>query len=112
MAVKMRILLADDDLESLSKLYLKLLHKQIQTEATNTIEEVSLRAARFKPHIVFISQSLIGAEAVQFCKKLRANFKTLPVLLINEGDEDDPNIETMVKPLDVDSMMEFISLYK
>jgi DNA-binding response OmpR family regulator len=112
MPTKSRILIADDDLESLSRLYLSLLHKQMKTEAINSIEEVSSRITQFKPHILIISTSLIKEEVNAFCKRIRSGSRLIPILMKEKTVENNFLFDVIEKPIDIGQLMEIINLYR
>ena len=112
MSVKTLILIADDDLDSLAKMYLKLLHKQIKTEATNDANEIIPQIIKFKPKIVLISPSLVGEHVCEFCKKIKCEFRVVPILLIDQADENSYSFDTVTRQVDVDHLIEIISLYR
>src|SRR5437763_14947490 len=112
MTANTRVLIADNDLESLSRLYLKLLHKQIKTEATNTADEIIARIQRFRPHVILLNPSLIELPANNYCKKLKADYRVTPILLIEPADRTLYLFDTMTKPIDVDRLLQMIELYR
>ncbi|HWJ25454.1 MAG TPA: hypothetical protein VNS32_02870 [Flavisolibacter sp.] len=112
MTSKMRILIADNDLESLSKLYLKLLHRRIKTEATNSADEIIARIQRFKPHLLLLNPSMIDEPANAFCKKLKTDYRVISILLIESSDQFNYQFDTITKPIDVDVLLDVIDLYR
>lgn len=105
-------MIADNDLESLSRLYLKLLHKQIKTEATNTADEIIARIQRFRPHIILLNPLLTESPTNFYCKKLKAEFRVIPILLIESTDRTPYLFDTVTKPIDVDMLLEMIDIYR
>jgi DNA-binding response OmpR family regulator len=49
-----KILVVDDDLHHLSKIYLALIHRQFKAEACNNPEEIPARLKRFKPAVIIL----------------------------------------------------------
>ena len=58
MITKTKILIVDPDIDSLSKIYLNLLHRHYKVEACNNGEEIVERIKRLKPSILIIHQEL------------------------------------------------------
>jgi DNA-binding response OmpR family regulator len=112
MPSKPRILIADDDLESLSILYLKLLHRQIKTEAVTNTGEVMHQIKQFKPHILVISTSLIDGDINLFCKRMKAQLRIIPVLMKEKSEEDYFLFDVLEKPVEIEQLMEVINLYR
>ena len=54
MAQKIRILIADRDLNTLSRIYLGFLHKNFKVEATNIPEEITDRMKRLHPSLIIL----------------------------------------------------------
>ena len=50
-----KILVVDSDLDSLSKIYLALIHRKFKVEACNNPEEFYDRMKRFKPAVVILN---------------------------------------------------------
>jgi DNA-binding response OmpR family regulator len=49
-----KILVVDDDLHHLSKIYLALIHRRFKAEACNNPEEIPARIKRFKPSVIIL----------------------------------------------------------
>ena len=106
MPKKVKILIADSDLDLLSKLYLTLLHRGYRIEATNEPEEIVQRMERFKPNLLILSDMMDGlTKSILFdlYKKKTA------VLLITEAK--DPysefrfrKMEHLNKPVDMNQL--------
>lgn len=58
MAVKAKILVVDHDIDSLSKIYLNLLHRNYKVEACNNGTEVLERLKKLKPSILIIHHKI------------------------------------------------------
>lgn len=50
-----KILIVDQDINNLSKLYLALVHRKFKTEACNNPEEITQRLKRFKPVVIVLN---------------------------------------------------------
>jgi DNA-binding response OmpR family regulator len=112
MAVKIRILLADDDMDSLSKLYLKLLHKQFKTEATDRFEEIDSRISRFRPHLLLINRKMIPGHPDEYSKKLKTSMKVNTILMTEPGDRSDYLSYALTRPVDIDRLMDLIPIFR
>jgi hypothetical protein len=51
---KEKILIVDQDLDALSKMYLALIHRKFKTEACNNSEEIAARLKRFRPAVIIL----------------------------------------------------------
>jgi DNA-binding response OmpR family regulator len=58
MITKTKILIVDPDIDSLSKIYLNLLHRNYKVEACNNGQEIAERLKRLKPSILIIHHEL------------------------------------------------------
>lgn len=83
-----KILVVDSDLDSLSKIYLALIHRKFKVEACNNPQEFLDRLKRFKPSIVVLSLDEYSVHS----KKLRpfaivvANKDSRTQIELNQGD--------------------------
>jgi DNA-binding response OmpR family regulator len=98
-----KILVVDPDLDSLSKIYLALIHRKFKVEACNNPEEFSDRMKRFKPMVVILSSN----EYIIRYKKLKQpaivliNKEYIPVQL-NDGDIP------LTKPVSIDELVKSV----
>jgi len=72
-----KILVVDADLDSLSRIYLALVHRLFKTEACNNPEEIRERIKRFKPAVIVIGVT----EYAMLSQKLR-----IPAIVFSEQD--------------------------
>jgi DNA-binding response OmpR family regulator len=107
-----RILLVDNDLDSLSRIYLKLVQKGISAEASENLEEVDARINRFKPNLILISQKMIGPEAGIYCKNLHAMSGVLPMLIVEAGDNTNYRVDFLRRPLEAEQLMALVTMEK
>lgn len=49
-----KILVVDQDMDALSKMYLALIHRKFKTEACNNSEEIAARLKRFRPSVIIL----------------------------------------------------------
>lgn len=106
MVKKVKVLLVDDELPSLSKMYIDLLLKNYEVEATHEAREVMPRIRRFRPDVVIIPPALPGLDAHDLCcaaKELGLCF----ILMVNEPGEMPYKIgsctaaDTLLRPVDL-----------
>jgi hypothetical protein len=50
-----KILVVDRDLDSLSRMYLALIHRKFKTEACNEPQEIAARLKRFRPAVIILN---------------------------------------------------------
>jgi len=74
-----KILVVDTDLDSLSRIYLALVHRRFKTEACNKPEEIPERIKRFKPAVIVIDVTQYG----MLSQKLR-----IPAIVFSEQEVD------------------------
>ncbi|HEY6954277.1 MAG TPA: response regulator [Flavisolibacter sp.] len=72
-----KILVVDDDLHSLSKIYLALIHRRFKAEACNNPEEIAARLKRLKPSVIILH----AEEYLKIKGKLRT-----PAIVLCEDD--------------------------
>ena len=106
MPKRIKVLIADSDLDALSKIYLSLIHKAYMVEATDNGDEITARIERFKPHIVILSTSTKNITD-EVHKKLKQ--KKLPVILLVDNlpitsESILRKIEIIKKPVDLNSI--------
>ncbi|MGZ3880941.1 MAG: hypothetical protein ACXVBF_06370 [Flavisolibacter sp.] len=72
-----KILVVDDDLHSLSKLYFALIHRKFKAEACNNPEEIAARLKRFKPAVIILH----AEEYLKINRKLK-----IPAIVMFQGE--------------------------
>jgi DNA-binding NtrC family response regulator len=106
MANKVRVLVVDDEISSLSKMYINLLLKNYEVEATQQAAEVLPRIQRFQPDVVIISHTMPDLDAHALCcaaKELNLSF----IVVVNEHRDTLPKIgnctatDTLMRPIDL-----------
>ena len=106
MANKVRVLVVDDELSSLSKMYINLLLKNYEVEATHRASEVLPRIKRFQPDVVIISHTMTDLDTHALCcaaKELSLSF----IVLVSEDGKALPKIgnctasDTLMRPVDL-----------
>lgn len=99
-----KILVVDPDLDSLSKIYLALIHRKFKVEACNNPEEFLDRMKRFKPSLVILNRT----EYNIYSKKLKipaiiaSDRENGTILQLNDGDI------SLKKPISVDDLVEAV----
>ena len=68
MTNKVKVLVVDDDLSSLSRIYINLVLQDYEVEATHKATEVLARIKRFQPHIVILNYDLPDLDSHAICK--------------------------------------------
>jgi len=92
---------AHHDLDTLSKIYLTLVHRNYKAEACNKSEELAERIKRMKPAVVILC---FGSYQV-----IKSKLKTPAIVLVEKHEidsvETDPEIIALEKPLQMDVLM-------
>lgn len=91
MVKKVKVLLVDDELPSLSKMYIDLLLKNYEVEATHEAREVIPRIRRFRPDVVIIPSSLPHLDAHDLCCAAKEQGLSF-ILVVNEPQSAPPMI--------------------
>src|SRR5690242_14164513 len=95
---KTKILIVDPDIDSLSKVYLALLHRNYKVEACDCEKEVQPRLKRFKPDILIIHE--------QFYWDVEKKLKIPVIVLLEELNginiHEQEDIKLLVKPVHAD----------
>jgi DNA-binding response OmpR family regulator len=78
MAIRTRVLVADTDLDALSKIYLSLLHRNYKAEICTNAEDLPQKIKKFKPSVLIIDCSMY----LSLERKLK-----LPVIVLLESNE-------------------------
>lgn len=73
-----KVLVADQDLDHLTRIYLALLHRNFKTEACNSPEEIRDRLKRFRPSVLVVTSK----EYDTLSEKLK-----IPAVVLTEKGE-------------------------
>ena len=98
-----KILVVDSDLDSLSKIYLALIHRKFKVEACNNPEEFYDRMKRFKPAVVILNLDEYSIRS----EKLK---QPAVVLVENENHTIELNAGDILltKPVPVDELIKAV----
>ena len=96
--------MVDNDLATLSRIYLALVHRNYKVEASDKPEETIERIRRFKPSLLIIGSN-------EF-KTLNTSFKIPCILLYDKGMKDgitgDDEIFPLENPVPIDTLVKLI----
>ena len=103
MATRTKILVVDSDLDTLSRVYLALVHRNYKVEASDRKEEISERIKRLKPALLILGQN----EYLFFEDKLK-----MPCIILLNLSEDEfhvpEDVIIMRKPIPLDKLIQKI----
>lgn len=103
MAIRTKVLVVDSDLDSLSRIYLALIHRNYKAEATDKGEEIAERIRRLKPSVIIFGMK----EYAAFGRALK-----VPAILIldqpQDGMEWTDEIVPLQKPFSIDALIRLI----
>jgi hypothetical protein len=103
MATRKKILVVDSDLDTLSRVYLALVHRNYKVEASDKPEEISERIKRLKPALVILGQP----EYLSFQEKLK-----MPCILLQNIAENEflvpDDVVIIPKPVPLDQLIQKI----
>lgn len=103
MATRTKILVVDNDLDTLSRIYLALVHKNYKVEASDKKEEIAERVKRLKPALLVLGRN----EYLYFQDKLKTPCITL--LDLSEIDLQVPDdVIILRKPVALDQLIQKI----
>jgi len=101
-----KILVVDEDLDSLSKIYLSLIHRRFKIEACNNPHEIPERLKRFKPAVIVLGTKEYGRLSL----KLK-----IPAIVLGEKN-DQSAIELnygdihLKKPIHADKLIRTVEM--
>ena len=100
---KEKILVVEQDLVSLSRMYLALIHRQFKTEACNQPDEIGARIKRFKPAVIILNSE----EYNTINNKLKIPAVVLyeragDIAVLNYGDTE------LKKPVQIDELIKAV----
>lgn len=98
-----KILVVDSDLDSLSKIYLALIHRKFKVEACNNPEEFSDRMKRFKPAVV-----ILNLEEYNICSKKLKQPAVVIVDRENHSVEFNDGDIPVTKPVSADELVKAV----
>ena len=104
MTTRTRILVVDNDLDNLSRIYLGLIHRNYKAEATDNTAEIPERIKRMKPAVIIMGKM---AYLTSLAKS------RIPVILLMEKSEQacpnmDPGVVLLEKPVSIDTLVDTI----
>ena len=103
MATNAKVLVVDSDLNALSRIYLALVHRNYNAEASDTVAETRERMQRLKPAVLIIGEAAY--------LQLNERFK-IPVIVLmeNESSElvDDAELRIVEKSIPLDMLIQLI----
>ena len=100
-----RILVVDNDIDYLSRIYLSLLHRKYRVEVTNKTEEILPRIKRFKPALLILNE--VQYNAVK--SKLRA----LTIVLTEKNSTTELNYGDLKleKPFSMNQLVKLVKAW-
>lgn len=104
MSTRKKILVVDSDLDSLSRIYLALVHRNYKTEAADKSEEIPERLKRMKPQLIILGKK----EYLE----VRDMLKIPTVICMEQNEEQDFQLNEisvmMTKPVQIDQLVKHI----
>lgn len=110
-----KILVVDDDLDTLAKIYIELLLKNFIVEVTNDAQEITERAMRFEPDLLILNNDLPGLDAHEVCTKLKRQQNIPIILLVDKNSGETTKIDSCTadavytKPIDIKELKKIIT---
>jgi len=106
MAIRTKVLVVDSDLDSLSKVYLALLHRNYKVEAADKAGEIAERVKRFRPAVLVMG--------IQEFRALQDAFKIPGIVMMDETSEPPEPLSwkdvlvSIPKPVQIDQLVKTI----
>jgi DNA-binding response OmpR family regulator len=104
MTKRNKILIVDSDLDTLSKVYLALVHRNFKVEASDKQEEIAERIKRLKPELI-----IMGSQEYLL---LQPTLKIPGIVLMNKDEKDGVSLDdafiAVDKPVHIDELMRAI----
>lgn len=114
MGGRRKIFLFDDEMNTISKVYIGLLLKNFSVEATTDPEEIDQRMKRFQPDIAIVNNDVPGFDGHEICLLLKKQLNK-PIILLSEKHSAKPAQidhcsadEIIMKPINIKEMHEVI----
>ena len=111
---KIKILVIDNDVGTLSKIYFNLLFKNYRVEICNDQREIIPRVQRLRPHIVFVNLQMTQTSGEEICRNLKKHSSTPVVLIQPPGATPSTKIngchadEVIFKPINLTELNQII----
>src|SRR5688572_3545240 len=104
MATRTKVLVVDNDLDTLSKIYLALVHRNYKTEASDKVAEIEERIKRFKPSLLILGRN----EYLSINNTLK-----IPAIVVGEKEElevmaSESDVVFLPKPFSVEALVKAI----
>jgi DNA-binding response OmpR family regulator len=104
MATRTKVLVVDNDLDTLSKIYLALVHRNYKTEASDKVAEIAERIKRFKPSLLILGRN----EYLSINNTLK-----IPAIVVGEKQEleemtSESEVVFLPKPFSVEALVKAI----
>ena len=101
MASRTKVLIVDSDIDSLSRIYLALVHRNFKTEASDKAEEIKDRMKRLKPGLIIMGKN----EYQNFNEPIK-----IPCIVLIGPNENMPGTDSeeivfLKKPIHVESLL-------
>ena len=106
MTTRTKVLVVNSDLDTLSKIYLALIHRNYKVEATDKIEEIYERIKRLKPVVIVIS--------FNDYKLLKTELKIPAIVLADHQNPDilsSDEVVVLQKPYSFESLGQMIDTF-
>lgn len=98
-----KVLVTDQDLNHLTRIYLALVHRNFKAEACNIPEELRDRIKRFRPAVIILTLN----EYRELSEKLK-----IPAIVMVEQDENTTPVNdgdiVLVKPVQADALIKAV----
>jgi len=104
---KSRVLVIDEDIDSLKKLYIGLLQLQFDVEASDQVNEIIQRINRFKPAVVVMAQEFVDNEPNLY-KNIKQIYHLPIIRLVQSLDKGSGEEDFVSKPVRINEIAEKI----
>jgi DNA-binding response OmpR family regulator len=114
-----KILVVDDDVDILTLVKMTLAMHNFSVEGISRWEDIPDRLKNFKPDLILLDISLIGADGREICKQLKMSKDTqhIPIVLFSANSEmgssiQDCNAEAFIaKPYELSHLLQTLRFH-
>ena len=111
---KIRVLVFDDEISEIGKLFIGLLDEKFLVEVTMNPQEIVSRFKRMRPNVVIVNHDVAEFNATEVCKTVKEH-SNIPIILLLHKDSpttmeiDSCNADEVIfKPVNVQALAALI----
>lgn len=112
---KTKVLVFDDELSEIGKVYIGLLERNFAVEVTMDPTEITPRFKRMDPELVIVNNDVPGVDPTEICHLVKQESKVPIILLLQKDSATTLNIDScsadaiLYKPVDIKELVDKIN---